>query len=68
MRVLASQLRKGDRITDGRLSGTIATNPMIPKRKPGHVTFLVRVKETMYNVCISDTERVERISSSGVPG
>jgi len=61
---LATLLRKGDRIvdTDGTV-GTIITNPMTPKRRPGHVTFLVAANGTNYNVTVPELDRLNRESN-----
>lgn len=61
---LATLLRKGDRIVDqDGTVGTIITNPFIPKRRPGHVTFLVAANGTNYNVTVPELDRLDKESN-----
>ena len=58
----ACDLSKGDVIVDEGVVGTVATTPFIPKRRPGHVSFLVRVGPTMYNVTVMERHTIQVMS------
>jgi len=58
----ASNLKKGDTITDGERIATIINNPYRPARKPGHITFDVRIEKTIHCVCVLESEPIKIIT------